>query len=140
MPEAYSTDLRERVLRACRRDEGSRYDIARRYQVSESTLYAWQQADREDDRREAKPHSGGPARIVDLEGEQILRALVAKDTDATLAEYARAFTEQTGKSISVPVVCQALKRMNLRRKKRRSGPASAIGKTLPPKGKIGRMA
>ena len=140
MPEAYSMDLRERVLRACRRHDGSRHAIARRFQVGESTLYEWQRAEREDGRRAAKPHRGGPAPIVDLEGEQVLRALVAEDTDATLAEYARGFAERTGKTISTPVVCQALKRLNLRRKKRRSGPASGIGRTLPRNAKNGRKA
>lgn len=43
---------------------------------------------------------------------------VAAHTDATLAEYAQAFAAATGKTVSVPVVCRALQRLNLRRKKK----------------------
>jgi transposase len=128
MPNPYSADLRERVLGACRRGEGSRRHIAQRFQVSESTLYEWRRLEREEGRCVAKPHAGGLRGIVDEGGEGVLRTLVAADTDGTLAEYAKAFTQETGKAISVPVVCQALKRMNLRRKKRHCGPASEIAR------------
>lgn len=121
MPDPYSADLRERVLRACRREDGTRQQIARRFQVSESTVYGWQKVEREEGRRAAKPPAGGPVALIDEEGERVLRDLVAHDTDATLAEYAQGFAATTGKMVSVPVVCRALKRMNLRRKKDTAG-------------------
>lgn len=136
MPESYSADLRERVLRACRRDDGTRRQIARRFQVSESTVYGWQRVDRDEGRRAAKPATGGPAALIDDEGDRGLRALVAEDDDATLAEYAQAFAAKTGKVVSVPVLCQALKRLNLRRKKRRCGPVSV--RMSPATGTLGR--
>jgi transposase len=138
MPDAYSADLRKRVLRACRREDGTRQQIARRFQVSESTVYGWQKVERDDGRREAKPPAGGPAALIDDAGERVLRALVATDTDATLAEYAQAFAAKTGKVVSVPVVCRALKRMNLRRKKRHCGPVNVSGRMSPPNGTPGR--
>jgi transposase len=138
MPNPYSADLRERVLRACRREDGTHRQIARRFQVSESTVYGWQKVERDEGRRAAKPPAGGPAALIDEEGDRVLRALVAEDDDATLAEYAQVFAAKTGKGVSVPVMCQALKRLNLRRKKRRCGPVSVSVRMLPPNGTPGR--
>lgn len=41
MPRPYSADLRQRVLAACDAGDGTRAEIARRFRVSESALYAW---------------------------------------------------------------------------------------------------
>jgi transposase-like protein len=68
MPRPYSADLRERALRACARAEASRAEIARRFEVAEATLYGWLKQAREEGRREAKPHAGGPAPTIDAAG------------------------------------------------------------------------
>jgi transposase len=129
MPRPYSADLRLRVLRACAREEGTRQQIARRFRVSESTVYGWLRQAREEERRHPKPHAGGRARVIDAEGDAVLQALVTEDSDATLAEYAAAFQARTGRVVLPPMVCKALKRLSLPRKKRRSGPASRAGLT-----------
>ena len=60
MPEPYSGDLRERVLRACERGRLSRAKIAVVFQVAESTLYRWRQTWRSEGRCEAIiRHTGG---------------------------------------------------------------------------------
>ena len=127
MPRPYSADLRLRVLRACAREEGTRQQIARHFRVSESTVYGWLRQARDEDRRRAKPHAGGRERVIDAAGDAVLRALVAEDNDATLAEYAAAFQARTGHRVSPSMVCKALKRLGLPRKKRRCGPASRAG-------------
>ena len=131
MPRPYSADLRRAVLRACARGDGTRWRIARRFGLGESTLYGWLRQEREEDRRRPKPHAGGRPRIVDAEGDAVLRGLVAAGNDATLAEYAAAFEARTGCEVSVPMVCKALKRLGLGRKKRRSGPPSRTGRRSP---------
>jgi transposase len=131
MPRPYSADLRGCALRACARGDGPRRRIARRFGVSESTLYGWLKQEREEDRRRAKPHAGGRSRVIDADGEAVLRDLVAADNDATLAEYAAAFTARTGHAVSGPMVCKALKRLGLGRKKRPCAPTSASGRTWP---------
>ena len=131
MPRPYSADLRRAALRACARGEGTRRRIARRCGVAESTLYDWLRQEREEDRRRPKSHAGGRPRAVDGGGEAVLRELVAADNDATLAEYAATFEARTGRKVSVPAVCKALKRLGLGRKKRRAGLPSRTGRTWP---------
>jgi transposase len=132
MPRPYSADLRRAALRACARNDGPRRRIARRYGIGESTLYGWLRQEREEDRRGPKPHAGGRPRTIDAEGEAAPRELVAADNDARLAEYAVAFEAHTGQKVSPPMVCKALKRLGLGRKKRRSaGPSSRTGRTWP---------
>ncbi len=128
MSRPYSADLRLRVLRACAREEGTRQQIARRFRVSESSVYGWLRQARKEDRRRAKPHAGGRVRVIDAAGDAVLRALVAEDNDATLAEYATLFQARTGRAVSPSMVCKALKRLDLPRKKRRCGPANRAGR------------
>ena len=117
MPRAYSADLRERVLLACERREGSRDEIARCFRVAASTLYAWLNTSRAEGRRRAKvpgrrrvPVGGQAAMLVEL---------VAEQNDATLAEYADQLAARTGIRRSLAAVCRALKRLGLVRKKSR---------------------
>ena len=131
MPRPYSADLRRAALRACARGDGTRRRVARRCGVAESTLYGWLRQEREEERRGPKPHAGGRPRTIDAEGEAALREMVAADNDATLAEYAAAFEARTGRKVSAPVVCKALRRLGLGRKRRRSGPPSRTGRTWP---------
>jgi transposase len=131
MPRPYSADLRRCALRACARGDGTRERIARRFAIGESTLYGWLKQEREEDRRRARPHAGGRSRVIDAEGETVLKELVAADNDATLAEYAAAFTARAGHAVSGPMVCKALERLGLGRKKRPCGPASGTARTWP---------
>ncbi len=127
MPEPYSGDLRERVLRACERGRLSRAKIAAVFQVAESTLYRWLQTWRAEGRCEAKPHAGGPAPRLDQAARETLAAIVAEANDLSLAEYAAKLLERTGVTASGPTVCRALQKLRLRRKKDaaggRAGPA-----------------
>jgi transposase len=131
MARPYSADLRERVLRVCERREISRAEIAERYGVCEATVYNWLQQAREENRRAAKPHAGGPPPRLDAAMLVILGELVAEQRDATLAEYADRLAARTGVRVSLPVLCVQLRRLGLRRKKRRSGRASRIAPTSP---------
>jgi hypothetical protein len=59
----------------------------------------------------------------------VLRALVAEQNDATLAEYAERFAARTGRRRSPSAICRALRRLDLPRKKSRSGPRSRVRST-----------
>jgi transposase len=121
MAGAYSTDLRERVLRACERGRPSRAKIAALFQVAESTVYRWLQAWRVDGRRAAKPHAGGPAPRLDAAALEKLKAIVAEANDLTLVEYATKLKARTGVAASGPTICRALQKLDLPRKKDAAG-------------------
>jgi transposase len=135
MPRPYSTDLRDRVLTACERREGTREEVARRFRVAASTLYLWLKQARETGRRAPKPPARGRAPVGGAAAT--LAELVAERNDATLAEYAGRLAERTGTRRSPSAICRALKRLVLARKKRRSGPPSRIAPTPPSSGRRG---
>jgi transposase len=137
MPRPYSTDLRQRALRACERSRRlSRARIAALFEVGETTLYRWQQQARQEGRREAKPPAGGPAPRLDGAALDALRTLVAAANALTLAEYADRLAERTGVRVSGPTLCRALRQLGLVRKKP-SAPRSRIGSTSPSSGRRG---
>ena len=129
MPKPYSADLRERVLLAG--EAGlSPATVAERFGVGLSTVYLWRQQARTEDRRCAKPHSGGRVRGIDAAGETILRALVSERNDRTLDEYRELLAERGGGTkVSRPTLCRTLRRLALWRKKRPCAPASKIAPT-----------
>src|ERR687886_2567223 len=140
MPRAYSADLRERVLTAGERREGTQAVLARRFSVSEATVENWLRQARQEGRRAPKPHAGGPRPRLTADTLAVLRALVLEENAATLAEYADRLAARTGVRVSPPVLCRALQRLGLPRKKRHSGRASRIGPRLPPSAPPGGSA
>lgn len=120
--EALSLDLRERVAAAC--DEGSRSqpEVAEDFGVSLSFVTKLLARRKLAGSVAAKPHAGGFASAVDAKAEAALRALVRERPDATLAELADSLAERGGVRRSTPVICRALRRLGLPRKKRRSTP------------------
>jgi transposase len=131
MPRAYTADLRGRVLLACGQGGLSRARVAALFRVGESTVHRWLRAWREEGRREAKPHAGGPAAKLDEAAQGKLRELVAEADDLTLGEYAARLAEQADLKVSAPTLCRALERLGLVRKKRRSGPPGRTARTSP---------
>ena len=140
MPGAYSADLRERVLLACEHGKLSRARIAKVFRVAESTVYRWLQTWRREERREAKPHAGGPAPRLDAAALKELEAIVAEANDLSLAEYAAKLLERAGVAASGPTVCRALEKLGLPRQKDaagdRAGPARYRRR---PRGLAGRV-
>jgi transposase len=136
MPQPYSADLRERVLVACERGDGPQVEIARRFQVCPATVSNWRRQACEEDRRKPKPHSGGVPPRLDTAALEVLRQLVIEDNDAMLREYRERLAERTGVTVCLAVICEALKRLKLRPKKRRSGRPSRSGPRLPPSARL----
>jgi transposase len=136
MPRPYSTDLRQRALRACERGRLSRARIAALFGVGETTLYRWQRLARREGRREAKPPRGGPPPRLDAAALAALRALVREANALTLAEYVDRPGERTGARVSVSTLCQTLQRLGLVRKKP-SGPRSRTGPNSTASGQRG---
>ena len=116
MARAYSTDLRERVLRAHEAGEGSQRVLAVRFGVSVGVVCGWLKAARDEGRRGPRPHRGGRQALNGAD-PQVLAALVAEQNDATLAQYSARLADRTSVQASAAAVCRALARLGLRRKK-----------------------
>jgi transposase len=109
MAGAYSTDLRERVLKAVEAGEAPEA-AARRFAVGRSTAYRWTRAARDEGRRAAKPMGSGPApRITGETGAALLR-LAGGANHLTLADLAARLAETEGVRVHPATVHRALRR------------------------------
>jgi len=125
----YSLDLRQRIIEAYQRGEGSQAQLAQRFQVSTSFLEKLLRRYRTTGSSAPAPHGGGRPRAVTTEQEALLRTLITQDNGATDAEIAARFSQQTGQPVRARTINRMWKRLAITRKKRRSGPASDTERT-----------
>ena len=132
--EAYSMDLRERVVQAC--DEGveTRPEIAERFGVSTSWIRRLLQRRRETRSIAPLPHAGGVTPVFNTQRLERLRHEVERQPDATLAQL----RQRLRVSCCVSTVHNALKALDLTYKKA-SGRPSKIAPTWPSSGVSGAM-
>ncbi|NLT60914.1 MAG: transposase [Candidatus Hydrogenedentes bacterium] len=115
-----SQDLRERIVAAYDRGEGTRAQIARRYDVSEGMVKKLlQQRRRTGDIAPRHRFSGAKPKITPKH-QQHLKRLIQKNPDMTLEELRDAL----GVPCTPQAVHYALERMGLPLKKRRFGQPS----------------
>jgi transposase len=117
---AYSMDLRRRVVAACDRREETREQVARRFCVSLPWIYKLLRRRREAGTIAPKPHGGGQPSAFDAEAAERLRRAVADCPDATLEEL----REAAGVACGVSAVHRAVERLGLPRKKTRVAESS----------------
>lgn len=111
-----STDLRERIVAAYDRGDGTRQQIAARYDVSLGMVKKLlQQRRRTGDIKPRHRFSGRKPKITN-EHQQRLRCLVTEHPDMTLEEL----RDAVGVKCTVPAIYYVLNRMGLPLKKRRS--------------------
>lgn len=122
MPKALSIDLRERIVRAWK--DGKEWEeIAQVLMVGVASVNRVVCRYRRTGLVAPKPHGGGqPPKIPD-DKLLVVAALVEAEPDATLLEYAEAYEQREGVSVSTATIGRALVRLNLSRKKRRSARA-----------------
>ena len=123
MPKAKSQDLRDRVI-ALRHDGRPTQEVAELLGVSKSWVRRVMQTLRETGRTEPLPRGGWRYQKID---PAKLRALWEQQPDATAAEL----HAKLGVDCSVSAVDEALRRLGLTFKKRRSTPPSRTGTTSP---------
>jgi transposase len=123
--KTYSMDLRERVVEACDAGEGSREQIAKRFNVSTSWIRRLLQRRRETGEIAPRDYRSGRKAVFCGQSLQDLRAVVEEQPDATLQEL----LDRSGKACSVVTVWRTLERLGCRRKKSRSARPSKTGRT-----------
>jgi transposase len=115
--QAYSMDLRQRVVAACDARDGTREQIAQRFSVSVSWIRDLMRRRRETGSIAPKPRGGGRPPAFDVAAAARLRRAVRDDNDATLGELA----EAAGVACCPSAVYRALARLGITRKKSRGG-------------------
>lgn len=112
--QAYSQDLRERVLRALARGDRPT-EIARRFEVSRVWVYQVRDRERETGVRSSF-QIGGHRRSRLAEREQVLRSWISAQPDLSLAELRQRLAQQ-GLSIKIGALWHQLNKWNLTFKK-----------------------
>jgi transposase len=111
---AYSPDLRQRVLDAVQRKEGSIRQIARRFVVSLSFVVRLLQTHRRTGSIRPRPHGGGHPPALTPGDRERLRELIRQRPDATLEEC----RQHLGVDCSTMTIARALTKLGLPRKKK----------------------
>jgi transposase len=130
MTAPLSADLRERVVRAVQGGSSARA-AARRFDVSPSAAVTLMRRVRATGGI-APAKIGGYRRPLLAGHEDLLRQLTAARPGITLAELRAALAERGIVVGSLTTIWTTLRRLGLSHKKRRSRPASRIGRTSSP--------
>ena len=114
---AYSPDLRIRVIKAYLNKEGTQEEIGKRFSVSRNTVYNWVKAYKKTGKTKPKKYKSG--RKSKIRGSNLLlfKTITEDYPDATLEEYSEYYYNKTGIKVSPTSVFRALKRLGLTRKK-----------------------
>ena len=123
--DAYSKDLRERVVGACEGREMTQQEVAEAFGVSLSFITKLLRRKRQTGSITAKPRGGGRKPLLAAGHQSQVRKLVQQQSDATLAEYCQRLAERHGPQVSPPTMCRVLARLGLFRKKRACMPRNA---------------
>jgi transposase len=127
--EAYSMDLRRRVIGACDAGKGTK-EVAATFGVSPAWVRRLKQHRRE--RGDIVPRTGGGSRGRKIDRDR-LAALVEEQPDATLVEL----RDRLGVAVTAWAVGKALRGLGLTFKKSRSAPPSRTARTSPTRGPRG---
>ena len=127
---AYSTDLKERLVRAVA-DGLPMREAARRFGVAVTTVKRAVVQERETGSLARKPIPGCPRRIGP-EREAALRARLEAAPDATVLEHGAWWAEHQGQELSEATMWRAIRRLGWTQKKRHWQPANATRRRVAP--------
>jgi len=121
--QAYSLDLRQRVLDACQSGQSER-EVAARFALSLSSVQRYKRAHRATGSLAPVPWPGRAPKIKKEHQDQ-LQTLVASKTDWTLASLCDAWKAHHGTTVAVDVMGRTLARFGITHKKRVASRPSA---------------
>jgi transposase len=118
MPEAFSNDIRRRILRTYERGGISLRGLAQRFEVSYEYVKKIRKQQRETGQMDRKPQSRhGPKSRITPEVEAQIRAEVRQQPDATLRELQERIAKAKNVTLSKSLLWLRLERLKLGRKK-----------------------
>ena len=115
--QAYSLDLRQRVVRAYEQGHGSIAEIAEQFSVSTGFVKKMLRQWRSTGDLSPLPHGGGKPSSLPDALRQKLRRKVRQQDDISLAELQGFLHEEEQTSVHLSTVSRALKELGLPRKK-----------------------
>src|SRR5215468_5338394 len=127
---AYSTDLRERIVRVVADGQPMR-EAARRFGVSVSAVKRYMVRQQETGSLQRTPIPGGP-RKIGREQEALLLARLQAAPDATVLEHCAWWAEHTGQQLSEATMWRAIRRLGWTHQKRHWQPVSATSRRAKP--------
>ena len=127
-----SLDLRERIVASYDKEQATREQVASRYRVSLGMVKKLLQQRRRTGDIAPRHRFSGRKRLILQSHQQAMRTLLAKKPDLTLKELRAALKLPC----TLPAIHYVLIGLGLTYKKRHSGPASRIARTL--RGRAGR--
>jgi transposase len=103
--------------------------IAQLFSISESSLHRWLREYRETGNLTPKPHSGGQEPLLDTQGAELLASIIERERDRTLEEYCLLLEEAGGPRLARSTMYDAIERLEITRKKKRSTQPRETGRT-----------
>jgi transposase len=115
--KSYSLDLRQKIIEVHEQGETSQRKLAKRFNVSLSTIQRLIQLKRTGESLEAKRRGSGKKPKLDEAQMQILEELIEVDNDATLVELCDQVALKTGVRVSRSTMGRLLQQLGFSRKK-----------------------
>lgn len=117
---AYSLDLRQKVVAAYERGDGTIDEIAALFSVGPTFVKKMLRLRREGTDLSPLPHGGGHTPKLSDKHLQLIRSELARNNDVTIEELRDSLRKKASVDVSQPTVSRALARLNLPRKKNSS--------------------
>jgi transposase len=116
--QAYSLDLRQRVVRAYEQGQDSIAEIAARFGVGETFAKKMLRQQRETGNLAARPHGGGRPASLSPKHRRLLQQKVQREQDISLSELQTYLQETAQVEAHVSTISRMLKALDLPRKKK----------------------
>jgi transposase len=118
MPKAYSIDLRRKAVAAYENEEGTLSEIAAIFSIGRTSLVDYLKRKRKTGDVLPTKYVPGPKTTITTKGLAYIRWVVEHKPDIILAEICKKYLSRFKKKVSPSMICRALKKMGLRRKKK----------------------
>ena len=115
--QAYSVDLRQKVIDAYNQREGSQRQLAKRFRVSLTFIENLLKRYRTDGTVEPRAHGWGQVAKLSLEQEGVLITLIEENNDAILVELCDRLEQSVGVRISRATMGRYVQKLKITRKK-----------------------
>jgi transposase len=132
--QAYSLDLRQRVVSAYERGHDSIATVAERFSVSIGFVKKMLHLKRTTGELAPLAHGGGRRASLRPRQRQLLGRTVRAQNDISLAELQSVLEESEGVSVHVSTICRALSQLDLPHKKRALPPQNVTTTREPGSG------